>query len=138
MFFATAIAASIICTSQVSVSGDPHSWETATRIFVDEGNSKAELKSYGFRAMDAWGVEDTETLLTDERMSKPTKKFAIEEEIHVHASKKRSFELYQVDNDWTWTFKGKLRVDGDTGEYTVEENDRTFTTPMNCVWPDIR
>jgi hypothetical protein len=138
MFFATAIAASIICTSQVSVSGDPHAWENATRIFVDEANSKAEMKTYGFRALDAWGVEDIETLLTDERMSKPVTNFEVEEVIHSHGSKKRTLELYEVDNNWTWTMKGVLRVDGDKGEFEEEVDYKTFITPMNCTWPAIQ
>ncbi|MEY4632517.1 MAG: hypothetical protein RIQ81_2637 [Pseudomonadota bacterium] len=134
MFFTTALAASIVCTSLLPMSGDPHSWETVTRISIDETNSKAELKKWGFRAMEAWGVEDIETLLTDDRLREPAKTFELEDVIHFHGPKKRTFELYSVDNTWAWTIQGVLRVDAEKGQFEVEYDYKTFTKEMNCKW----
>lgn len=132
MFASAILAASIVCTSQISPSGDPHSLEYVNRITIDLESSTAELKEYRFEAFELWGVDDLEELLTDDSMNAPTK--TLEVEVITNFDPKEtstSYELYSTNN-WQWTLDSILKVNEKSGERTIKNGARTYVEKMDC------
>lgn len=125
------IAATVICTSVYSPSADPHATESVTRVFVDENNAKAEVREYSFKAQDAWGLEDIESLLVDVNMTAPAKKFEVEDIVWSRQGDNAAMELYDNDSI-TWHLVGMLRVAGSSGSFESQHNGETYVQSMTC------
>ncbi|NDE18068.1 hypothetical protein EBZ80_24430 [bacterium] len=125
------IAATVICTSVYTPSADPHALEHVTRVFVDENNAKAEVREYSFKAQDAWGLDDIESLLVETNMSAPARKFEVEDIVWARQGDNAAMELYNNDTI-TWRLEAILRVAGDQGSYEVEQNGSTNSAAMSC------
>lgn len=132
MFASSLLAASIICTSQVSTSADPHSSETVNRIEINLESSKAELKTYDFESWELWGTKNIDELLTDDRLVAPAKSLEVEEVTNFDRNNtSTTYELYSTKN-WQWTLDSLLTLSGNVGTRSVKFGDHTYVEKMNC------
>lgn len=126
------LAASTVCTSVISPSGDPHSAEYVRRIEINVESAKAELKEFRFEAFELWGVENIDELLTEDRLEGEVKELEVEEVTKVDPQDKSvTYELYST-KDWQWTLDSILTINGKTGERKVTFNGYKYLEKMNC------
>jgi hypothetical protein len=132
MFHLAFLAAAIVCTSQVVPSADPHGTEYVTQIEISSDRVKAQSRTYKYDAWELWGLENVESLLTDDHLVAPVRYFEVEE---VSSSDRRdelrSYELYSTDG-WQWTLNSVLTVNGSSSERFVNVDGSTLVQKMNC------
>lgn len=126
------LAASTVCTSVISPSGDPHGAEYVRRIEINVESAKAELKEFRFEAFELWGVENIDELLTEDRLEGEVKELEVEEVTKVDPQDKSvTYELYST-KDWQWTLDSILTINSKTGERKVTFNGYKYLEKMNC------
>lgn len=132
MFHSAFLAATIVCTSQVVPSADPHGAEYVTQIEISSARVKAQSRTYKYEAWELWGSENVESLLTDDHLVAPIQYFEVEEvSPGDRRDEFRSYELYSTDG-WRWTFNSLLTVNGSSSERFVNVDGSTLVQKMNC------